>query len=57
MDVLGNKTNKELLKSLLAEIAKAQNELKCARGDLDKAQSRISFLIVLANDLINRQED
>ena len=57
MDVLGNKTNKELLKSLLAEIAKAQNELKCAKGDLDKAQSRISFLIVLANDLINRQED
>jgi hypothetical protein len=57
MDVLGNKTNKELLKSLLAEIAKAQNELKCARGDLDKAQSRISFLIVLANDLINRQKD
>jgi hypothetical protein len=57
MDVLGNKTDKELLKSLLAEIAKAQNELKCARGDLDKAQSRISFLIVLANDLINRQKD
>jgi hypothetical protein len=57
MDVLENKTNKELLKSLLAEIAKAQNELKCARGDLDKAQSRISFLIVLANDLINRQKD
>jgi hypothetical protein len=57
MDVLGNKTNKELLKSLLAEIAKAQNEIKCAKGDLDKAQSRLSFLIVLANDLINRQED
>jgi hypothetical protein len=57
MDVLENKTNKELLKSLLAEIAKAQNEIKCARGDIDKAQSRLSFLIVLANELINRQGD
>lgn len=57
MDVLGNKTDKELLKSLLAEIAKAQNEVKCARGDLDKAHSRIAFLLVLVNKLINRQED
>jgi hypothetical protein len=57
MDVLENKTDKELLKSLLAEIAKAQNEIKCARGDIDKAQSRLAFLIVLANEMINRQKD
>lgn len=57
MDVLDNKTDKELLQSLVAEIAKATNELKCARGDLDKAQSRIKFLLVLAHTLIERQGD
>ena len=57
MDVLDSKTDKELLESLIAEIAKAKNEIKCARGDLEKAQSRISFLIVLANTMLNRQGD
>jgi hypothetical protein len=57
MDVLDKKTDKELLDSLIAEIAKATNELKCARGDIDKAQSRIKFLLVLAHTLINRQKD
>lgn len=57
MDIIDNKTDQELLASLLAEIAKAKNELRCARGDLDKAQSRISFLIVIANELISRQGD
>ena len=57
MDVLDNKTDKQLLESLIAEIAKATNELKCARGDLDKAQSRIKFLLVLAHTMIERQGD
>ena len=57
MDVVDNKTDKELLESLIKEIAKATNEIKCARGDLDKAQSRIKFLLVLAHTLIQRQGD
>ena len=57
MDLLQDKTDKELLLSLLAEIAKAKNELKCARGDIDKATSRINFLVVVANELINRKGD
>jgi hypothetical protein len=57
MDILDSKSNKELLSSLLAEVAKAQNEINCARRDIDKAQSRLKFLIVLANTLINRQGD
>ena len=57
MDVLDNKTDKELLQSLVAEIAKCTNELKCARGDLEKAQGRIKFLLVLSHELINRQGD
>lgn len=57
MDVLNDKTDQELLASLIAEIAKCTNEIKCARGDLEKAQSRTKFLLVLANTLINRQKD
>ena len=57
MDLLHSKTEKELLQSLLAETAKAQNEIKCAQGDIVKAQNRIKFLLVLTNELINRKED
>ena len=57
MDVLDNKSDQELLQSLIAEIAKSTGELRCARGDLEKAQSRIKFCLVLANELLNRQKD
>jgi hypothetical protein len=57
MDVLDSKTDKQLLESLIVEIAKATNEIKCARGDLEKAQSRIKFLLVLAHTMIERQKD
>lgn len=56
MDVIESKTNDELLQSMIAEIAKANNEILCAQKDLKKAQSRLNFLIVLANKLIQRQE-
>lgn len=54
MDVINTKTDEELLKSLLSEIAKARNEVRCAAKDLDKANSRLGFLLVLANSLIDR---
>lgn len=57
MDLIDKKTDEELLSSLLAEVAKAKNELKCARNDIDKAQGRLGFLILLANTLIERQGD
>ena len=57
MEIVDNKSNDELLKSLIAELAKAKNELSCARGDIDKITSRINFLLVIANTLINRQGD
>jgi hypothetical protein len=57
MDIIDNKDDTELLESLIAEIAKATNEIKCARGDLEKAQSRIKFLLVLAHTMLNRQKD
>jgi len=56
MDILKDKTDLELYRSMLAEMAKAQNELKCLRNDLDKAQGRLSFLIAVNNSLIKRKE-
>jgi len=57
MDVLDSKTDKQILESLIAEIAKTTNEVKCAKADIDKAQGRIKFLLVLAHTLIDRQGD
>jgi hypothetical protein len=57
MQILDDKSDSELLESLIKEIAKATNELRCAKADIDKAQSRIKFLLVLAHTLMNRQKD
>jgi hypothetical protein len=57
MNILENKTDAELIRSLLAEIAKTQNEIRCARGDLEKANSRVNFCIAVLNELVNRHED
>ena len=57
MDVIDDKSDKQLIESLLAEIAKASNELKCARGDIEKVQNRIKFATLLLHTLIDRQGD
>ena len=57
MDILDTKSNDELLRSLLAELAKTRNELACAKADIDKINSRIGFLLVVANTLIDRKKD
>ncbi len=54
MQIIEEKTDAELLQSLTAELAKSQNELKCATADVAKVQSRLSFLRILANELSNR---
>ena len=57
MDLIDKKSDLELLQSLLAEMAKANNEIKCAQADLNKAQNRLKFLLLLANTLIDRTQD
>lgn len=54
MEMLENKTDDELLRSLIGEVAKCRNEIQCASGDIQKAQGRLGFLLVLANTLVNR---
>lgn len=57
MDVIEQKSDQELIKSLLAEIAKAKNEIKCAQTDLTKATNRLGFSVLVLNKLIKREED
>ncbi len=57
MDLLRDKTDEELYKSLLAEVAKAKAEVNSAEHDIRKIKNRLSFLIVLANELIDREKD
>ena len=56
MQVLNTKTEKELYQSMIQEAAKARNEIKCAEADIKKANSRLSFIVVLANELLNRDK-
>jgi hypothetical protein len=57
MDILDSKSDEELLKSLLAELAKARNELSCSQKDIDKATSRINFLLAVTNTILNRSKE
>lgn len=56
MKVIDTKTDLELLQSILAEIAKSNNEIRCARADLEKASSRLAFCIAVANEMIERKK-
>ena len=55
MDILDQKNTDELYLSILGELAKSSNELRCAKADLDKMSSRLSFLLVVVNTLIDRE--
>jgi hypothetical protein len=57
MQLLESKSDSELVRSLLAEVAKSQNEIRCAQGDLVKAQNRVNFCLVVINELLNRTQD
>ena len=56
-NVINSKTKLELYISLLAEIAKASNEIRCAESDLKKASGRISFSVAVLNQLIKRERE
>jgi len=57
MDILDQKTDQELQETALCELAKMSNELKCAKNDLQKANNRLNFALVLINRLIDRKGD
>jgi hypothetical protein len=45
MQIWEHHSTEEILKSIEQELAKAQNELKCAYADINKATNRLSFTI------------
>lgn len=56
MQILADKSRSDILRSLLAEVAKSQNELKCARQDIEKAQGRLTFALACIHELMDRPE-
>lgn len=54
-DLLDNKTTEELLSVTIRELAKSSNELASAKRDLEKAQNRQRFAVLLANRLLERE--
>ena len=54
MQIWNNKTPQEILKSMNTEIAKAQNELRCAKADVEKASNRIAFCLSAIHNLNDR---
>lgn len=57
MEILDNKSNDELVKVLLREAAKAGNELRCCKADVEKAQSRLGFILMILNVITDRSTD
>ncbi len=54
MQIWDNHSIVEILKSIEQEIAKAQNELKCANADIEKAKRRLSFTTTALHSLKKR---
>lgn len=51
MQMWENLTPADIIKTLEQELAKAQNELKCAEADINKSRSRIAFLLTAVHYL------
>lgn len=56
MEFFNDRSDSELLRSILAETAKATNEVKCAQADLEKAKNRLSFVVMLTNTILKRSK-
>lgn len=54
MQIWENHSTPEILKSIEQELAKAQNEIRCAAGDLNKAKNRLSFATTALHALKKR---
>ena len=57
MKIWNDHTRLEILVSIEAEMAKAQNEIKCAYRDVDKASNRVAFVNSAVHNLKQRLAD
>lgn len=44
-ELLQSHTDSEIIESITSELIRTHNEIRCARGDLNKATSRLNFCI------------
>lgn len=56
MQIWNQHPRADILKSLEAEVAKAQAELRCAKNDVEKAQNRLSFSLSAIHALKDRED-
>lgn len=56
MQIWDKHTTKEILNSITGEVAKAQNELNCAKRDIDKASGRIQFCLSAIKHLTENRD-
>jgi hypothetical protein len=54
MKIWNDHSIQEVLTSMEMEIAKAQNEIKCARADVEKASNRLAFITSAIHNLKER---
>ena len=54
MQIWERTSTKDILKSLESELAKAVNEVNCAKKDVDKASRRVAFCLTGLHELKNR---
>ena len=52
-----NLKDDEVLQTVVAEVAKALNEVRHAQDDLDKADSRLRFILAAVHNLRLRHKD
>lgn len=45
MQIWNDLSHAEILKTLEMELAKAKNELRCAKNDLEKSTNRVNFML------------
>lgn len=54
MEIWNKHTPQQVLKSMEMEIAKAQNEIRCAKKDVEKASNRLAFCLSAVHNLKDR---
>lgn len=54
MEIWERNQTKDIVKSLETELAKAQNELNCLKGDAQKVSNRIAFCLSAIHELKKR---
>ena len=52
MKIWAEHTTTEIMNSMIEEIAKTKNELRCAQKDLEKATNRLSFCLSAIKHLL-----